>query len=234
MKLIFTQRATLFDFFVPFGMGHGLGQMHFSLSASSPPCFSFLGLTLLEMSSGHIERSHLGLYCTFLLYWLPEVCFSKWKPSSLQSMGSLSAEFLELEELTFLAACQRIVGSQIAAPCLGWLSVVRSCQFSPMWCGWSLFRGGKLEPPGHPGQAVCPSCPQQFCDTELHRLSRGRQLSWRDTVANASQETVVHFWSISWSLLLTLITSAYAHFCFTAFWWAFIPPPNSLSAGWLL
>ena len=152
MKLIFTQRATLFDFFVPFGMGHGLGQMHFSLSASSPPCFSFLGLTLLEMSSGHIERSHLGLYCTFLLYWLPEVCFSKWKPSSLQSMsfsvqffffflpfflflpsmGSLSAEFLELEELTFLAACQRIVGSQIAAPCLGWLSVVRSCQFSPM------------------------------------------------------------------------------------------------------
>lgn len=57
MKLIFTQRATLFDFFVPFGVWHGLGQMHFSLSASSPPCFSFLGLTLLEMSSGHIERS---------------------------------------------------------------------------------------------------------------------------------------------------------------------------------
>lgn len=29
MKLIFTQRTTLFDFLVPFGVGHGLGQTHF-------------------------------------------------------------------------------------------------------------------------------------------------------------------------------------------------------------
>lgn len=29
MKLIFAQHTTLFDFLVPFGVGHGLGQTHF-------------------------------------------------------------------------------------------------------------------------------------------------------------------------------------------------------------
>lgn len=74
------------------------------------------------------------------------------------------------------------------------------------------------------------NCSQKFCQIALHRLSRRRHLSWWDTDANALLEMVLYFWSISWSLLLTLITSAYVQFRFIAFWWDFIPPPQFISS----
>lgn len=94
MKLIFTQRATLFDFFVPFGVcGAWTWPKALLIVSKFTSLFLFFGIDAVRNEfRAHGEKSHLGSYRTFLLYWLPEACFSKWKPSSLQSM-SFSVQF---------------------------------------------------------------------------------------------------------------------------------------------
>lgn len=146
-----------------------------------------------------------------------------------------SAEFLGLEWLTsFLAMCQKTVGKLITVSHIRHLSVMCSCQFSSVWRGWSLFRGGELEHPGHPEQAVSSCLGWAVCEscyTEPHYcFSRRRHLSCWDTVENTLKEVVLYFLI---NLMILVTNCDYISVCAVPFYsilMGFYPPPQFSSS----